>query len=119
MILGEIRFGILLLGRGARRDRLERWFDGGVARIHCVSWDTATGLRWAPMSPRTGASVYPFPPTKLLTGLPPVAIRGSRNLSAATARDGTRLAIALRRKQQGAGLRPGRKSRLASNSPGA
>ncbi|TMQ03574.1 MAG: type II toxin-antitoxin system VapC family toxin [Deltaproteobacteria bacterium] len=47
VILGEIRFGILLLRRGARRDRLERWFDGGVGRIHCVSWDAATGLRWA------------------------------------------------------------------------
>jgi hypothetical protein len=47
VILGEIRFGILLLNRGARRDRLERWFDDGVGRIHCVSWDAATGLRWA------------------------------------------------------------------------
>jgi predicted nucleic acid-binding protein len=47
VILGEIRFGILLLRRGARRDRLERWFEGGVGRIHCVPWDAATGLRWA------------------------------------------------------------------------
>jgi toxin FitB len=47
VILGEIRFGILLLRRGARRDRLERWFDAGVGRIHCISWDVATGLRWA------------------------------------------------------------------------
>jgi predicted nucleic acid-binding protein len=47
VILGEIRFGILLLGRGARRDRLERWFAAGVGRIHCLSWDAATGLRWA------------------------------------------------------------------------
>ena len=47
VILGEIRFGILLLRRGARRDRLERWFDDGIGRIQCVSWDAATGLRWA------------------------------------------------------------------------
>jgi predicted nucleic acid-binding protein len=47
VILGEIQFGILLLRRGARRDRLERWFEGGVGRIHCVPWDAATGLRWA------------------------------------------------------------------------
>jgi predicted nucleic acid-binding protein len=47
VILGEIRFGILLLRRGARRERLERWFDDGVGRMHCVSWDAATGLRWA------------------------------------------------------------------------
>jgi predicted nucleic acid-binding protein len=47
VIVGEIRFGILLLRRGTRRDRLERWFDEGVGRLHCVSWDAATGLRWA------------------------------------------------------------------------
>ena len=47
VIVGEIRFGILLLPRGARRSRLERWFDEGVGRLHCVPWDAATGLRWA------------------------------------------------------------------------
>lgn len=47
VILGEIRFGILLLRRSARRARLERWFDGGIRRIHCVPWDAATGMRWA------------------------------------------------------------------------
>lgn len=47
IILGEIRFGILLLPPGKRRRRLERWFEEGVARIHCLAWDEATGLRWA------------------------------------------------------------------------
>jgi predicted nucleic acid-binding protein len=47
IILGEIRFGILLLPRGKRRTRLERWFDGGVESIHCVPWEAAVGLRWA------------------------------------------------------------------------
>jgi hypothetical protein len=47
VILGEIRFGILLLPRGARRARLERWFEEGVQRIQCVPWDAPTGLRWA------------------------------------------------------------------------
>lgn len=47
IILGELRFGILLLPRGRRRDRLERWFDEGVARLQCVDWDASTGLRWA------------------------------------------------------------------------
>jgi hypothetical protein len=47
VILGEIRFGILLLPRGARRTRLEGWFAEGVRRFHCVPWDAATGLRWA------------------------------------------------------------------------
>lgn len=47
MILGEIRFGIHLLPAGKRRLRLEKWFDGAVARIVCVSWNATTGLRWA------------------------------------------------------------------------
>lgn len=47
VILGELRFGILLLPRGQRRSRLERWFDEGAARLHGVAWDAETGLRWA------------------------------------------------------------------------
>ena len=47
VILGEIRFGILLLPRGKRRTRLEVWFDEGVRRLHCLPWEAETGLRWA------------------------------------------------------------------------
>ena len=47
IILGEVRFGILLLPPGKRRARLERWFEGAVARIECLPWDSSTGLRWA------------------------------------------------------------------------
>lgn len=47
VILGEIRFGILLLPAGRRRQRLERWFEEGVKRVHCLPWDAATGIRWA------------------------------------------------------------------------
>ena len=47
VILGEIRFGILLLPRGKRRARLEQWFAQGVRRLFCVSWEAETGLRWA------------------------------------------------------------------------
>ena len=47
IILGEIRFGILLLPKGKRRARLEGWFQEGVERIHCLVWEAATGLRWA------------------------------------------------------------------------
>ena len=47
IILGEIRFGILLLPAGKRRRRLERWFQQGVTKITCVPWSAATGLRWA------------------------------------------------------------------------
>jgi toxin FitB len=47
IILGEIRFGIFLLPAGKRRARLERWFQEGVERIHCLAWEAPTGLRWA------------------------------------------------------------------------
>jgi hypothetical protein len=47
IVLGEIRFGILLLPRGRRRARLERWFDAGVRRLECLGWEAATGLEWA------------------------------------------------------------------------
>ncbi len=47
IILGEIRFGILLLPHGRRRSRLERWFEEGVQRLQCIPWETSTGMRWA------------------------------------------------------------------------
>jgi toxin FitB len=47
IVLGEVRFGILLLPRSSRRTELERWFDQGVSRIQCLPWDSAVGLRWA------------------------------------------------------------------------
>jgi predicted nucleic acid-binding protein len=47
IIVGELRFGILLLERGRRRARLERWFEEGVRRLHCILWEASTGLRWA------------------------------------------------------------------------
>lgn len=47
VILGEIRFGILLLPKGKRRRALERWFETGVRRIACLTWEPETGLRWA------------------------------------------------------------------------
>jgi predicted nucleic acid-binding protein len=47
IVLGELRFGILLLPRGRKRAALERWFDTGVRGLHCVPWEGDTGLRWA------------------------------------------------------------------------
>jgi predicted nucleic acid-binding protein len=47
IILGEVRLGILLLRRGKKRSELEQWFDVVVQRLHCLSWERETGLRWA------------------------------------------------------------------------
>ena len=62
VVLGEIRFGILLLPRGRRRARLERWFDSGVKRLHCLPWDVATGIRWAELLAdlRTAGAAMPI-----------------------------------------------------------
>lgn len=47
VIVGELRFGVLLLPRGRRRARLERWFEDGVRRLRCIPWDADSGVRWA------------------------------------------------------------------------
>lgn len=47
VILGELRFGILVLAKGKRRMALESWFDAGVRRLYCLPWDADTGMEWA------------------------------------------------------------------------
>ena len=61
VILGELRFGILVLPRGKRRTRLERWFDEGVRKLHCLPWEAETGLRWAELLARLRASGRAMP----------------------------------------------------------
>ncbi len=61
LILGELRFGILLLPKGKRRTRLEGWFNAGVQRLHCLPWDAETGLRWAELLARLRASGRAMP----------------------------------------------------------
>ena len=89
VILGEIRFGILLLPRGKRRQRLEGWFDQGVARIQCLPWDASLGLRWAELLAdlRTAGRAMPvkdsfIAATALAHGLA-VATRNRRDFAAA------------------------------------
>ena len=52
VILGELRFGILILAKGRKRTALERWFNAGVVRLHCLPWDADTGLKWAELLAR-------------------------------------------------------------------
>jgi predicted nucleic acid-binding protein len=47
IILGELRFGILLLPKGRKRAALERWFDAGVQRLACLPFEAETGSKWA------------------------------------------------------------------------
>ena len=62
IILGEVRFGILLQRSGRRRASLERWFDAGVQRLRCLPWEAETGLRWAQLlaSLRTAGRAMPI-----------------------------------------------------------
>ena len=60
VILGELRFGILILPKGKKRTALERWFDAGAGRLHCLPWDADSGLKWAELLARlrkTGKSM--------------------------------------------------------------
>ena len=61
VVLGEIRFGILLLPRGKRRSRLERWFDDGVQHMLCLPWEAETSLRWAELLAALRASGRAMP----------------------------------------------------------
>ena len=61
VILGELRFGILILPKGRKRAVLERWFDTGVGRLHCLPWDAETGLKWAELLARLRAAGKAMP----------------------------------------------------------
>jgi predicted nucleic acid-binding protein len=61
IILGEVRFGILLLPRGKRRTRLEQWFEAGVQRLLCLPWEAEHGLRWAALLATLRASGRAMP----------------------------------------------------------
>lgn len=52
IILGEVRFGILQLARGRKRDQLEAWFDLIVRRVRCLPWDATSALHWAELLAR-------------------------------------------------------------------
>jgi predicted nucleic acid-binding protein len=60
--------------------RLERWFEDGVERIHCLAWEAATGLRWARLLAELRTSGQSMPikdsliaATALVHGLPVVS----------------------------------------------
>ena len=61
IILGELRFGILILPKGRKRTALERWFEAGVERLHCLAWDAGTGLKWAELLARLRATGKAMP----------------------------------------------------------
>ena len=61
VIVGELKYGILILPKGKKRTALERWFDGGIGRLHCLPWDADTGLKWAELLARLRATGKAMP----------------------------------------------------------
>ncbi len=61
VILGELRFGILILPKGKKRAALERWFEAGLGRLQCLTWDAAAGLKWAELVARLRAAGKAMP----------------------------------------------------------
>jgi predicted nucleic acid-binding protein len=61
VILGELRFGILILPKGRKRTVLEHWFDAGAGRLHCLPWEAETGLKWAELLARLRANRRAMP----------------------------------------------------------
>jgi len=61
VILGELRYGILLLPAGRKRRDLEAWFDAGANKLLCLTWDRETGLRWAELIARLKRKGTPMP----------------------------------------------------------
>jgi toxin FitB len=61
IILGELRFGILILPKGRKRVALEHWFAAGVGRLDCLQWDADTGLKWAELLARLRATGKTMP----------------------------------------------------------
>lgn len=47
IILGELEYGILGLPSGARRKRLQEWFEQGARKLGLVDIDSATARCWA------------------------------------------------------------------------
>ena len=61
IILGEVRYGILILPKSRRRDRLEGWFTSGIRHIRCIAWDIDTSEAWAQLLSRLRASGHAMP----------------------------------------------------------
>lgn len=61
IILGELRFGILVLPKSKKRTALERWFDTGIERLHCLPWEADTALTWAQLLARLRAAGRAMP----------------------------------------------------------
>ncbi len=47
VILGELEFGVLLLPTGAKKKRLQLWFEKIRSTVYCLDFDNKTASSWA------------------------------------------------------------------------
>ena len=47
IVLGELRFGILLLPKGQRRSKLLAWLESGIRYLEMLDFDATTSENWA------------------------------------------------------------------------
>jgi predicted nucleic acid-binding protein len=47
IVLGELRFGILLLPKGKRRSALLAWLESGIRYLQMLDFDATTSENWA------------------------------------------------------------------------
>lgn len=47
IVLGELRFGILLLPKGKRRSELLAWLESGIRYLQMLDFDATTSENWA------------------------------------------------------------------------
>ena len=47
VILGELKYGILILPSSRRRKRLEEWFSAGVQRLGVLDFDVKVAAEWS------------------------------------------------------------------------
>ena len=61
IVLGELEFGILLLPAGARRRKLEAWFQSGRDRLKVLDFDKESASAWAALVARLRLSGLAMP----------------------------------------------------------
>lgn len=88
IVLGEIHFGILLLPKSRRRQRLETWFRNVFEGIPCLPWEAETGLCWAKLLARLRATGQSMPVKDSLIAA--TALQNNLTLATRNTRDFTK-----------------------------